>query len=209
MLVILASGGLKEELLMQGVKDDVEINWISDPAEFANYNDAEGFIDLGFDYSAKRVDLLRQLPARPVMISAIAGTLSGLPSHFIRVNAWPTFLKRTVLEAACASEEWRKKAESIITVFGKTVTWTPDVPGFISARVVAMIINEAYFSLREGVSSREEMDTAMKLGTNYPYGPFEWSSLIGTGNVAGLLQVLAKEEPRYQPSVLLQNEAIA
>lgn len=209
MLVVLASSGLKEELLTQGVKDDVEINWITDPEEFANYNDAEGFIDLGFDYSAKRIDLLRQLPARPVIISAIAGTLSGLPSHFIRVNAWPTFLKRVVVEAACASEEWRKKAESIITVFGKTVTWTPDVPGFISARVVAMIINEAYFSLREGVSSREEMDTAMKLGTNYPYGPFEWSSLIGTGNVAGLLQVLAKDEPRYQPSVLLQNEAIA
>ena len=49
----------------------------------------------------------------------------------------------------------------------------PDIPGFISARVVSMIINEAYFALEEEVSSKEEIDTAMKLGTNYPYGPFD------------------------------------
>ncbi len=75
-----------------------------------------------------------------------------------------------MVEAAGTDEATRKKAESIFTEFGKTIAWTPDVMGFISARVVAMVINEAYFSLLEDVSSREAMDTAMKLGTNYPMG---------------------------------------
>lgn len=208
MLVILAPDGLKEELLMQGLQEKLHIEWINEPSQFALYTGADGYIDLGFDYSAERIALLKQLPAQPVIISAVSGSLPGLPSHFIRINGWPTFLKRAVVEAA-ADEQWKKKTESIFTGFGKTIVWTPDIPGFISARVVAMIINEAYFSLLEGVSSREETDTAMKLGTNYPYGPFEWSALIGVRRVTELLQVLAAEEPRYQPCALLQKEAIA
>ena len=56
-------------------------------------------------------------------------------------------------------------------------------PGFITARVIAMIINEAFFALQENVSSKEEIDTAMRLGTNYPYGPFEWTKLIGIDKI--------------------------
>lgn len=207
MLVIFAPDDLKEELLAQRpVSDDTVIHWITDPARFPEHKDAEAYIDLGFDYSAKRIDILKQLPVKPVIISAVAGTLSGLPSHFIRVNGWRSFLKRALLEAAGTDEAARKKTESIFTGFGKTVAWTPDVPGFISARVVAMVINEAYFSLLEGVSSREATDTAMKLGTNYPYGPFEWGGVIGIGHVAELLRLLAVDEIRYQPCSLLEKE---
>jgi len=209
MLVILAPQDLKEELLAQKPVNDVMIQWIEEPSQFLEYKDADGYIDLGFDYSDQRIGILKQLPARPVIISAVAGTLSGLPSHFIRINGWKSFLKRAVVEAAAADEAARKKAEIIVTYFGKTIAWTPDVPGFISARVVAMVINEAYFSLLEDVSSREETDTAMKLGTNYPYGPFEWSRVIGIGHVAGLLRLLAIGESRYQPCSLLEKEESA
>ncbi|TMI92961.1 MAG: hypothetical protein E6H08_11285 [Bacteroidetes bacterium] len=83
----------------------------------------------------------------------------------------------------------------------------PDVKGFISPRVVSMIINEAYFALEENVSKKEEIDIAMKLGTNYPYGPFEWSKKIGLKNIAALLTELSKTEKRYQPADLLLKEA--
>jgi 3-hydroxybutyryl-CoA dehydrogenase len=59
------------------------------------------------------------------------------------------------------------------------------------------------------VSTKKETDIAMKLGTNYPYGPFEWAEKIGLKNIAALLTALCKEENRYQPSPLLLKEAMA
>ena len=70
-----------------------------------------------------------------------------------------------------------------------------------------MIINEAYFTLEEKVSTKEEIDTAMKLGTNYPYGPFEWGQKIGLKKVNELLTTLAETNSRYTPAALLQKEA--
>jgi 3-hydroxybutyryl-CoA dehydrogenase len=83
------------------------------------------------------------------------------------------------------------------------------VPGFITARVIAMIINEAWFALEEGVSTKEEIDTAMKLGTNYPYGPFEWGKEIGLKNIHALLDKLSKLNPRYSPAELMTKLLIA
>ena len=70
-----------------------------------------------------------------------------------------------------------------------------------------MIINEAYFALEEEVSTKDEIDIAMKLGTNYPFGPFEWAERIGVENVYELLNHLSISNKRYKPSRLLQKEA--
>jgi 3-hydroxybutyryl-CoA dehydrogenase len=83
----------------------------------------------------------------------------------------------------------------------------PDIPGFVTARVISAIINEAYFALEEKVSSREEIDIAMKTGTNYPYGPFEWADKIGLKNVYALLDVLSRDEAGYTPASLLKESA--
>jgi 3-hydroxybutyryl-CoA dehydrogenase len=77
----------------------------------------------------------------------------------------------------------------------------------ITPRIIAMIINEAYFTLEQKVSTKEEIDLAMKLGTGYPLGPFEWSNRIGLTKVYSLLSRLNLMEPRYQPSALLKQEA--
>ena len=69
------------------------------------------------------------------------------------------------------------------------------------------IINEAYFTWEEKVSTKDEIDTAMKLGTNYPLGPFEWSERIGPGQVARLLWSLSKTGPEYTPSAALMRAA--
>ena len=72
-----------------------------------------------------------------------------------------------------------------------------------------MIINEAFFALQENVSSKEEIDTAMKLGTNYPFGPFEWAERIGLKNIFELLTGLSKTQSRYEPAALLKQQALA
>ncbi|MEO5650820.1 MAG: 3-hydroxyacyl-CoA dehydrogenase family protein, partial [Ginsengibacter sp.] len=68
------------------------------------------------------------------------------------------------------------------------------------ARVISMIINEAFYTLKENVSTKKEIDLAMKLGTNYPFGPFEWAEKIGLENVFNLLKKLSEKEERYIPS---------
>jgi len=60
-----------------------------------------------------------------------------------------------------------------------------------------MIINEAFLTQEAGTASKEDIDLAMKLGTGYPYGPFEWAEKIGVAQVAELLDRLAEEDGLY------------
>jgi 3-hydroxybutyryl-CoA dehydrogenase len=76
----------------------------------------------------------------------------------------------------------------------------------ISPKIISMIVNEAYFALGDDVSTKEEIDTAMKLGTNYPHGPFEWATIIGIENICSLLNVLSETNTDYTPAPLLTNE---
>jgi 3-hydroxybutyryl-CoA dehydrogenase len=101
----------------------------------------------------------------------------------------------------------RQRAEEILERVNKRAEWLPDKPGMVAPRVVSMIINEAWFALEEQVSSREDIDTAMLLGTNYPYGPFTWGDKIGLKKIVTLLQTLEKEDPRYSVASLLLKEA--
>ena len=144
---------------------------------------------------------------RPVFVNSMNRTVAEIGLPVIRINAWPGFLKRNIAEVCCNPDTVKNEAERILNLLNRKAEWVPDVKGFISARVVSMIINEAYFTLEENVSTIQEIDIAMKLGTNYPHGPFEWGKQIGLKNIAGLLTELSLSEKRYQPSELLLKEA--
>src|SRR5258706_12388552 len=206
MIVVLSNENFKMELLAQSISENVTIHWITEPKELLHYRDADAYIDLLFQNSSERNKLLQQLQPKPILINAVIPALNQLPGDFIRFNGWNTFLKRSVVEAAGIDEKIKSKAEEIFSLFNKKVEWVDDVPGFISARVIAMIINEAWVALSEKVSTKEEIDIAMKLGTNYPYGPFEWSEKIGLKNVYELLFTLSKTGTRYEPADLLKKE---
>ena len=90
----------------------------------------------------------------------------------------------------------------------KKIISVADEPGLVAAAIVATIINEAYFALEDEVSTKAAIDTAMKLGTNYPYGPFEWAEKTGLENIAALLKKLSVTDSRYQPAGLLIRETI-
>ena len=205
-IVVVTNDGLKEELLAQGLKGSVEIEWLSDINTITGAADV--YIDLLFDRNRnERKKLLDKLNAGVVIINDVIETTENLSRNFVRINGWPTFLKRKIAEASANNEGIKSKAEQALDCFNKKIEWTPDIPGFITARVVSTIVNEAYFSLEDEVSSREEIDTAMKLGTNYPYGPFEWSKLIDIKNIYSLLDSLHKSNTRYAASDLLKKEA--
>lgn len=160
---------------------------------------ADACIDLLFDGSAERIASLTTAKFPLVLVHSLETLLKNLPDHFVRINGWLTFLERNIVEA-CAPAPQKPATEVLLKNFNRTLTWVPDITGLLSARVVAGIINEAYLALEEGLSTAEEIDTAMKLGTNYPYGPLEWCDRIGKKHVQQLLRKLHAENLRYQPA---------
>jgi 3-hydroxybutyryl-CoA dehydrogenase len=206
-IVVVANDGLKAELLQQVIKEPENTEWLNDINDITEPG-TDVCIDLLFAANPEeRIEILKQLPAKLVIVNDVTGTAKNLPPSFVRINGWPTFLKRPVTEAATANEKNKILTVEIFNRFHKKTEWTRDVPGFITARIISMIINEAYFALDQHVSTKEEIDIALKMGTNYPYGPFEWCNLIGIKNVYRLLQELGKYNSRYQPSDLLKTEA--
>jgi len=204
-VAIITDDALKEEWISQCMPDALLAEWLSEPIAVEG---ADCYIDLLFQPDAERINNLQKLQPAIIIVNSVIATLNMLPENFIRINGWPGFLKRTVVESSCSNDDLKTRAEEIISFFNKTIEWVPDVPGFITARVISMIINEAYFTLDEKVSSKKEIDIAMKLGTNYPYGPFEWSEKIGLKKVYELLSMLSKSNSRYEPAALLRKEAL-
>ena len=145
------------------------------------------------------------ITSKTIFINSVCYTLKELntPANVVRINGWNGFLSRSNWEIAGSINE---KVTSIFTALNKQLTAVPDEAGFITARILAMIINEAWFASGDEVSTEGEIDIAMRLGTNYPYGPFEWGKLIGEKNIFTLLQKLSITNKRYLPAPLLQQK---
>lgn len=203
-IAVITDKSLKKELLLQSAASDIYIEWLTEPQAV---NDVDACIDLLYEPATKRIHLLQQLTAVPVIINDVPGSPEHLPENFIRINGWKSFLQRPVTEAAARNDHFYFQAEQLFAALGKKMNRVPDIPGLVTARVVSMIINEAWLTFEEGVSTKEEIDKAMKLGTSYPYGPFEWGNIIGLKNVYALLLKLAASNNRFTPSAWLKNEA--
>lgn len=136
----------------------------------------------------------------PVLIGSVVYTLKELQaeqSPIARFNHWPFFINRNCIEF---STKQQQLFQDLFNQWQVPFYETADVPGFVSARTVSMIVNEAFMAKQENVSTISEIDTAMKLGTNYPLGPFEWYNELGEERIIQLLQKLAEEDKRYQPA---------
>ncbi|MGC0330759.1 3-hydroxybutyryl-CoA dehydrogenase [Streptomyces sp. SAI-170] len=103
------------------------------------------------------------------------------------------------------------EATGLFQALGKKVSVIGDVPGMIVARTVARIVDLAHDAVAKGVATEEDIDTAMRLGVNYPLGPFEWSRRLGRNWAYALLDDLHLRDPsgRYAPSLALYRHAYA
>ncbi|HEY4336427.1 MAG TPA: 3-hydroxyacyl-CoA dehydrogenase family protein [Puia sp.] len=181
---------------------------------------ADAYFDLDFVPEPARCEALSRLRPALVIVNAVTPTTKEIGYPFIRINGWPGFLERPVHELAIpeentaarekkvaeedtAPEETRERLAVLYRQLGREYRLVPDEPGMISARILSAIINEAFYTWEAEVSTKEEIDTAMRLGTNYPLGPFEWGERIGLGQVAGLLGALSRTNPAYVPSAAL------
>lgn len=186
----------RNELMLKPFSPESELIWVE-----TDIPEADIYLDLCFE---ERGAFFVTVLDKPVFVNAVITTNTNLPSNVIRINAWPGFLKKEVIEMAVKHDT--SVFENALNALGWKYHLVPDVPGMIAARVLAMIINEAYFGLGDGISTKADIDTAMKLGTNYPYGPFEWADNIGLHRIYQLLKHLSEEDKRYTPAPELEQQ---
>jgi 3-hydroxybutyryl-CoA dehydrogenase len=129
--------------------------------------------------------------------------------------ALPSLEQATVVELARTPDttsDALAAAGSYFASLGKHVECVLDYrPGLVLGRILAQIVNEAHFAVGQGVASAEDCDTAMRLGFNWPRGPFEWGAAIGLERCVAILDALHRSlgEERYRVSPLLRQRAAA
>jgi 3-hydroxybutyryl-CoA dehydrogenase len=117
----------------------------------------------------------------------------------IGFNALPTMVERDTIEYS--NPYGIENLELVFTELGYTTHTKVDSRiGMVTPRIIAMIINEAFYTVQEGTATEKDIDTAMKLGVNYPKGPFEFLEKIGVEYVYRILEAIYEDtkEERYK-----------
>ncbi|NMB65054.1 MAG: 3-hydroxybutyryl-CoA dehydrogenase [Spirochaetes bacterium] len=125
--------------------------------------------------------------------------------HFM--NPVPVMKLVEIIRALPTSQETFDVTWELSLKLGKTPAEAHDYPGFISNRILMPMINEAIYSLYEGVGTRESIDTVMKLGMNHPMGPLALADLIGLDTCLAIMETLYDgfKDSKYRPCPLLRR----
>lgn len=195
--------------LKERIGSDHEFEFI---IQFNESIDLEGY-DLIFDFSIsdnpEYYSFYGSLTNPLIFLNTITITLAELAYTFgqkndriFGFNGLPTFVNREVFEISSL------RVDPNLSDFPFEYELVQDRIGMVTPRIVFMIINEAYFTVQEGTANKEAIDTGMKLGTNYPYGPFEWTNKIGIHHIFETLESLYEDtkDERYKIAPLLKQE---
>jgi 3-hydroxybutyryl-CoA dehydrogenase len=167
---------------------------------------AEAPAALSFYRGTPHVPLL--IEASYLQLAALRHQYPDLANPLFGFCGLPGLLNRSLLEVSLEQESDRPQLDALMQNLGTDYAVVGDRVGMATPRIIAMIINEAYYTLQEGTASRADIDTSMKLGTNYPMGPFEWAQRWGVGRVYQLLHHVYEDtrDERYRICPLLKTE---
>ncbi|QCK85024.1 3-hydroxybutyryl-CoA dehydrogenase [Phreatobacter aquaticus] len=142
-----------------------------------------------------------------ISITRLAST-TDRPERFIGIhfmNPVPIMQLVELIRGIATGDETFEASRALVARLGKTIAVAEDFPAFIVNRILLPMINEAIYTLYEGVGSVEAIDTAMKLGANHPMGPLQLADFIGLDTCLSVMQVLhdGLADSKYRPCPLL------
>ena len=176
--------------------------------------DYEIIFDFGIDESPENLGFYEGKEDKFVFVCTPKLQLAELMFHYGDVrcklfgfNALPTFIDREYMEVTLLRKEDKAALEYICKELDTECLIVEDRVGMVTPRIIFMIINEACYTLQEGTATIEDIDLGMKLGTNYPKGPFEWCDEIGIHHVFETLEAVYEDtgDERYKICPLLKT----
>jgi 3-hydroxybutyryl-CoA dehydrogenase len=177
--------------------------------------DGEAVLDLRFFDPAKK---LAETPKSGMVITntlthsaTSVQAAAGKEVRVIGIPVLPHYFERqkTIEYSFPHGAEKDDSLTALLSQLGKTGEQINDAIAGVFPRALAMVINEGAFAVQEGVAVPEDIDTAMKLGTNYPKGPLAWCDEIGAEAIVAVLDALAREygSDRYRVAAILRRHA--
>ena len=154
-----------------------------------------------------RKDAMIATNTSSISITRLAAS-TDRPERFIGIhfmNPVPRMQLVELIRGIVTDDETFESSRAFITKLGKTITVSEDFPAFIVNRILLPMINEAIYTLYEGVGSVDAIDTAMRLGANHPMGPLQLADFIGLDTCLSVMQVLHEglADSKYRPCPLL------
>jgi 3-hydroxybutyryl-CoA dehydrogenase len=192
---------------------------IKPAGDYAAFHDCDIVIEAATESEEVKRSIFRELcPAlKPeAMIASNTSSISitrlasvtDRPERFIGIhfmNPVPRMQLVELIRGIATEDTTYESARDFVLKLGKTVTVSEDFPAFIVNRILLPMINEAIYTLYEGVGSVDSIDTAMKLGANHPMGPLQLADFIGLDVCLSVMQVLHEglADSKYRPCPLL------
>lgn len=194
---------------------ELEIEY-TDGEEEEDFKEYDVIFALNFDDDSSHALNYFSLKDKPVFVSAVKQNLAEavyasdtkIKCRLFGFNALPTFISHSKWEISLYRKFETPELDKLMKLFAIEYSIVEDRIGLVKLRIIFMIINEATYTLQEATAGIEDIDLAMKLGTNYPYGPFEWCDKIGISHVFETLTALYEDtkDERYKIAPLLKTK---
>jgi 3-hydroxybutyryl-CoA dehydrogenase len=211
---------VKKEVINEGESKSI-ISRIKPSTNYDDFKDVDLVIEAAFEDMKVKKEIYKKLDESTKPDVVLATNTSSLPIVEIAVgtgrpdkvvgmhffNPAPVMKLVEIIKTLTTSDETVEFAFDFATALGKEPIKTKDIPGFIVNRILIPMLNEAVFAYQDGVGTAEDIDKAMKLGTNQPIGPLALIDLIGLDVTIDVMDVFYKEfrDSKYRAAPLLRQ----